>query len=305
MRKYIWRKLQNSCTFRQIMLYLYIMQKYREYNCQIIFSQYLQEVLDHFAACFGIRIAFFNIHGEELRVGMRQGTCGFCKLVRGQLGLLEKCLAGDRDQMKQAVKTGKSVSYHCHAGLREIIKPVYLDKLLIGYVMMGQFRDREMPSAEIAEQWLRQHHQASALRDAFQKTPYYDTQKLEHIIGIFEALVDSTVDKQSYKLEDEEPMFKLKNYLFRHIDRNVPLEEAATYLNWSKSKLTHTIKNKTGHAFKQMQIQMKLSYAEELIFSRGMTIAEAAHATGFSDPCYFSRIYKKYRGVSPAEFKKK
>ena len=280
------------------------MLDYQRNNCQIIFSRYLQEALDHFSACFGIRIAFFNTLGQELKVGLQQSACEYCRKVRGELGLVERCLQSDRDRMAEAEKCRRSVNFRCHAGLREVVKPVYLDDLLIGYIMMGQIRNSDMPSNTILEQWIKAGGLEADLKKSFLAVPYIEPAKIEHIVGIFEALVENTVARNAYKLENEEPMFRLKNYLLLHIDRNVPLAEAAAFLNWSKSKLTHTMKLKAGLSFKKMQLEMKVAYAEQLIGEYGVNVAEAGYAVGFHDPGYFSRIYKKYRGKPPVSIKK-
>lgn len=280
------------------MLLLCNMKAFDQYNSHIIFTQYLQNVLDHFAACFGIRIAFFDLYGKELKVGMKQGMCKFCKYIRNEPDMNKACFECDKKWMDKAAKTKKLVSYHCHAGMCEMIKPVYMHETLIGYVMIGQFRDSDRPSSKICSLF-----DDKELCEKFSQAPYYPPSKIEHITGIFEVLVDSTIDKQAYKLELEEPMFKLKNYLFQNISRNVTVQEAASYLNWSKSKLTHSVKNKIGQSFKQLQLEIKLAFAEKLITTQHMTIAEAASKAGFDDPCYFSRIYKKYRGKSPSKLR--
>ena len=48
--------------------------------------------------------------------------------------------------------------------------------------------------------------------------------------------------------------------------------------------------------------QLKLSRARELIDSRVYSMAEVALLTGFSDPCHFSRAFKKAFGVCPSEY---
>lgn len=285
-------------------VYLSIMKEEQQYNSELIFTRYLQEVLDHFAACFGIRIAFYDTSGRELKVGMRQGICDYCRLVREILGLLDLCVECDKVETIRAETERHLVSYHCHAGMREMIKPVYLDKLLIGYIMIGQFRDRKKPESSVRSKWRKKFGNDAELCAAYERAPFFNPAKIAHITGIFEVLVDSTVDKHAYQLAEAEPMFRLKNYLLRNIHRNVSMSEAAAHLKWSTSSLTHKVKKLTGKSFKQLQIDMKLSLAEKIISEQNKTVAEVADAVGFSDPCYFSRLYRKYRGRVPSSLKK-
>ena len=41
-----------------------------------------------------------------------------------------------------------------------------------------------------------------------------------------------------------------------------------------------------------------------LMLQEDMTVKETAIQVGYHDPFYFSRIFKKYMGISPAEYKK-
>ncbi len=42
-----------------------------------------------------------------------------------------------------------------------------------------------------------------------------------------------------------------------------------------------------------------------MIKTTDQSISEIAFKTGFNDPKYFSRIFKKFYGLSPSEFTKK
>jgi len=49
--------------------------------------------------------------------------------------------------------------------------------------------------------------------------------------------------------------------------------------------------------------EYRISKAEILLRYGGMSIGEIASETGFSDICYFSRAFKRLRGVSPGQFR--
>ncbi len=56
-------------------------------------------------------------------------------------------------------------------------------------------------------------------------------------------------------------------------------------------------------SFKQMMIEEKLKKAEEYFhLGPNITIREVAVKVGYNDPYYFSRLYRKYRGLSPSEY---
>lgn len=46
----------------------------------------------------------------------------------------------------------------------------------------------------------------------------------------------------------------------------------------------------------------KIKYAKSLLKQQGMNVAEVSYAAGFDDANYFTRVFKKYEGVTPTQF---
>ena len=61
------------------------------------------------------------------------------------------------------------------------------------------------------------------------------------------------------------------------------------------------VKN-TGTRFSEYLNRLRVREAE-LLVRKGLPISEIAKKCGFRDPCYFSKIYKKYTGHSPRQTK--
>ena len=63
--------------------------------------------------------------------------------------------------------------------------------------------------------------------------------------------------------------------------------------------------NETGESPIKYLLKTKIKRAKELLSIKGLTLKEVAQETGFDDPYYFSRIFKKYEGLSPTEYRKR
>ena len=59
-------------------------------------------------------------------------------------------------------------------------------------------------------------------------------------------------------------------------------------------------KDSTGLSFRQFLTAIRINYAENLLKGGLHNITEVATRCGFSDVCYFSRVYKKIRGIPPS-----
>ena len=48
---------------------------------------------------------------------------------------------------------------------------------------------------------------------------------------------------------------------------------------------------------------MRIAHAKELLRDPALSIKEICILSGYSDPNYFSRIFKKQEGVTPSEYR--
>ena len=68
-------------------------------------------------------------------------------------------------------------------------------------------------------------------------------------------------------------------------------------------------KKETGATPAEYLLKERMALAEQLILSgisnkfSEYTISQIAEACGYSEPLYFSRVFKKYFGISPSEYK--
>jgi AraC-like DNA-binding protein len=72
----------------------------------------------------------------------------------------------------------------------------------------------------------------------------------------------------------------------------------------SKSAFYTAFTHEFGITPKQLIIRERVSYARDLLIHDGLNIKEASYASGFSDPNYFIRIFKKLEGMTPGELRK-
>ncbi len=84
---------------------------------------------------------------------------------------------------------------------------------------------------------------------------------------------------------------------------SVPVPELAKIAGMSESGFAHRFKAATGATPLQYSLQLRLERAESLLLRTPMTVKEAASETGFEDPFYFSRLFKKRNGASPASWR--
>ena len=80
--------------------------------------------------------------------------------------------------------------------------------------------------------------------------------------------------------------------------------EFAEHFHYSESYASRFIKKCTGHTFTNLVKGQRLKKAAELLGSTSFTIEQIAAQTGYSGRTNFYQSFRKYYGVTPAEFRK-
>lgn len=92
-------------------------------------------------------------------------------------------------------------------------------------------------------------------------------------------------------------------FMTRNYHRNIRLEDVAGELEISKEYLCSLFKKETGESFVGFLTQVRIEQAKKLLRKTDKKILEIAMDTGFESLHYFSRIFKKVAGQSPAEYR--
>lgn len=87
-------------------------------------------------------------------------------------------------------------------------------------------------------------------------------------------------------------------------DSSLTIGIIAKELNYNPKYISHLFKEKTGVAYSEYIKDLRIKYAISL-FDHGLdSVKNVAVLSGFSDPLYFSTVFKKCVGITPKEYKK-
>lgn len=88
-------------------------------------------------------------------------------------------------------------------------------------------------------------------------------------------------------------------------DAELSLSDIASRLNYNPKYISHLFKEKAGMNYSEYLKNIRLKYAVALLDSGVDSVKNIAALSGFSDPLYFSTVFKKAVGVSPKEYTKR
>lgn len=92
-------------------------------------------------------------------------------------------------------------------------------------------------------------------------------------------------------------------YISEHFHEEVDLEKCAAISHLSVSRFSHLFTQKLGISPYKFLLSLRMDEAKELLLYSSMSVREVCESVGFSDPSYFSRMFRKYTGYSPSEYR--
>jgi two-component system response regulator YesN len=84
------------------------------------------------------------------------------------------------------------------------------------------------------------------------------------------------------------------------IDQEMTLHAVADRLYVNSSYLSRLFKQETGKAFSTYVLERKMERAKAIL-QEGARVYDAAAGVGYRDVSYFTRVFRKYWGVTPGE----
>lgn len=100
-------------------------------------------------------------------------------------------------------------------------------------------------------------------------------------------------------------ILRARQYLNAHIGEKLTLKDVSDYLHLSPNYLSTLFKREMGKGFVEFFSEIKIRRAMELIASGNYRIYEVSSQLGFENSYYFSKVFKKFTGLTPSEYKEK
>jgi two-component system response regulator YesN len=94
------------------------------------------------------------------------------------------------------------------------------------------------------------------------------------------------------------------DYLENNYDKDITLDVVADKLNISRSYLSSYFKEKTGTNFVDYVNSVRIDKAKKLLLNPDIRIQDAAQFVGYQNINSFNRMFKKFTGFTPSEFRK-
>jgi two-component system response regulator YesN len=98
---------------------------------------------------------------------------------------------------------------------------------------------------------------------------------------------------------------EIARYVQQRLDRDISVQEIAAQFYLSREYVSRRFKQEFGETISDFILRLRMERAQTLLVNPTLKIAQIAHMTGYDDEKYFSKVFKKAFGLTPAEYRRK
>lgn len=112
------------------------------------------------------------------------------------------------------------------------------------------------------------------------------------------------VIKKRSEREESVQIQKIKSYIKTHFAEDITLAVLSEKFYLNPNYLSSLFKQQIGKNFIDYLTEIRLTAAIDLLKEDNLTIGAIASMVGYEGSNHFSRLFKKYAGISPGEYRK-
>ncbi|MGI6653425.1 MAG: helix-turn-helix domain-containing protein [Christensenellales bacterium] len=131
--------------------------------------------------------------------------------------------------------------------------------------------------------------------------PFYRERCLGLLYEIIYLLLRETSSTSKQLLKKLQPA---QSYLDEHFCENFPLELLPNLCGLSATYFRRLFRNVFHETPGEYRTRLRIAKASDMLLSGLYSVEHAGYLCGFSDPAYFSRMFRKTMGQSPTQFLK-
>lgn len=126
---------------------------------------------------------------------------------------------------------------------------------------------------------------------------------------VFDGLAEYLRNDMKRRVEERDnvcskPVRVIQQYLQEHYAEPVKLEDVSGIAGFNSSYFSALFKKETGKNFSEYLIDLRVARAKVLLTDTQISVTDVAAQVGYSDFKYFTRIFRRESGITPADYRK-
>lgn len=265
----------------------------------------IQSLLKDLYLISGLNMTIFDIDGN-MTISYPMQKSSFCSLIGKNKKSLQKCLECDKAAFERVKATGKIEIYQCYFHLYEACVPLYTYGMHTGYLMMGQTLSKSsIDKEQLKATALPFVENEEDLNDAIEKISVHSKEQILSFASIIDICAKYLTLTNRIEAKNKNLAEEVKQYIMQNYHHDVTIEHLCCYFYCSKATLINHFKKTYHQTVHQYLLEYRLEKAKEYLKNNQLSIQEVASNCGFKDANYFSKVFKKYVGLPPHQFREK
>jgi two-component system response regulator YesN len=129
--------------------------------------------------------------------------------------------------------------------------------------------------------------------------------RAKDMLSVVRHLVDVSLETALNKKPSDVLMLTAKDYIHHHLSKDLGIEELADHLNISCSYFSLLFKQHFDVTFVEYVTSHRMELAKSLLLLTDKSVTEIGKSVGYWERRYFTKVFHKYTGDIPSEFREK
>ena len=235
----------------------------------------------------------FNIHENPYCIFIKSNKDAQKHCIEKQSKVAEKCREG-------------SFCGVCYAGVKEYVYPIYFDGTVAGFVSVSGFscENSDEYISNIAKKYDFSYNNLKATYQVLKhKMP--EKSHVDTLIYPLCHMLELAHIKTTRNIEHENSFIhQIINFLKQHYTQDVTSNTLCKAFHCSRSHLSRVFNEHLKMSIREYINSLRIETAKMLLKDTKLKVEEIAMSVGFSEPNYFTLIFKKYTNLTPLSYRK-
>jgi two-component system response regulator YesN len=128
---------------------------------------------------------------------------------------------------------------------------------------------------------------------------------IRETLRVINRLVDQSIESVMKKKTSDVLMLSAKDYIERNLSTELSIDTLADYLGISGSYFSLLFKQHLGETFVEYVTKQRMEMAKSLLALSDKSVTQVGQMVGYVERRYFTRVFSKYTGMLPSEFRER
>jgi AraC-like DNA-binding protein len=279
----------------------------------LVRSPLAQELESAFRQATGLPVELVPSSEPRLLFTFRSSGSPFCRLMAQFTGSCIACQKAHLELQQQVIENLAPQVNRCYAGLIEFAMPVMVGGQHIVTLFGGQVFQRKRTQAQFER--LRQQLHLWGIQSELRRieTAFFQTRVISQkqfqaslrLLTIFARFLaeDANRDLLAAQIPNQPCMTEAKSFILAHAGERLRLDDVAQHLHISAQHFSKLFKKAAGVGFSEFLTRVRVENAKDLLAKPGILIHDVANKVGFGSLSQFNRVFQRYAGCSPKEYR--